>query len=109
MSEKTSNVAIEVHNPKSDKPSGLYVTEADIWFHLIPDGNNITCWINSVSNLKKFVETIEPKKIIEVGGDQNSRMLLYQIDDILSHGLIRLENLNKKDAIKLIKDTLSQK
>lgn len=106
MSSKTNNVAIEIHNPKSDKPSGLYATEADIWFHLIPDGSNTTCWINSVINLKKYIDENKPKKIIELGGDNNSKLLLYAFEDILDIGLLRIENLNKTQAKKIIKECL---
>lgn len=106
MAEKTDNIAIEIFNPKSNKHSGINVTEADLWFHLIPDGNNITCWFNKTSVIQDFIEQNTPKKIVELAGDGNATILLYSMSDTLNKILFRLENLDTKQALKLIKEVL---
>lgn len=106
MAEKTENIAIEIFNPKSNKHSGINITEADIWFHLIPDGSNITCWFNKTSTIQKFIEENKPKKTVELAGDGNATILLYSMNDTLDKILFRLENLESKQALKLLKEVL---
>jgi hypothetical protein len=106
MAEKTDNIAIEIFNPKSNKHSGINITEADLWFHLIPDGDNITCWFNKTSAILKFIGEHAPKKTVELAGDQNATILLYSMNDTLDKVLFRLENLEPKQALKLVKEVL---
>ena len=106
MSEKTGNIAIEVWNPKADKPSGLTASTSDLWFHLVPDGTNITCWIAKTSDLVRYTKEVTPKRVVEICGDNNSTILLYSNEVVLGTVLQRLENLERNKAIKLIKDLL---
>ena len=79
MEEKTGNIAIEIYNPRSGKPSGLTATKAILWCHALKD----SVWITSVDMLKKFCEETPPFKMFSSAGDGNAAILLYKRDDIL--------------------------
>jgi len=79
MQSKTGNIAIEIYNPRSGKPSGLTATKATLWCHVLQD----SVWITSVDKLKKFCEEITPFKSFNSVGDGNASILLYKTEDIL--------------------------
>tara|TARA_Y100000592_G_scaffold99967_1_gene177992 strand:- start:807 stop:1295 length:489 start_codon:yes stop_codon:yes gene_type:complete len=79
MQEKTGNIAIEIYNPRSGKPSGLTATKADLWCQVLKD----SAWITSVKALKKFCEETPPFKMFSSAGDGNAAILLYKTNDIL--------------------------
>lgn len=72
----SGNVAIEYHNSKSDKPSGIMATKADWWVHKICG----TLWIIRVSDLLSFTKTEKPVKVISSGGDKNANLLIYTVE-----------------------------
>lgn len=76
MSAKTNNIAIEYHNSKSNKPSGLLATKAKWWVHKIHDSVQIC----DVQTLKDFTRTETPVKMIEFGGDKNASLLIYEVE-----------------------------
>lgn len=80
MASKTGNVAVEHHNSKQDKPSGIMATQAHLWCHKI----NGVIWVCSVSKLKEFMETTKPLKKIIGGGDKNSNMYIFKIEQFIS-------------------------
>lgn len=106
MAAKTGNVAIEHHNSKKDEPSGIEVTKADIWVHLLKDDNNITIWATNVKTLKEFVKNNEPLKKIVSGGDANASLYIYQLDRVLNTTFVRLETLSQDSLHKTIKKML---
>lgn len=73
-SDRTGNIAIEFHNSKLNKPSGLTATKADVWFIVFPDD---VIWWCYVEDLKKFVKENKPKKVVIGGGDKNADLYLY--------------------------------
>lgn len=79
MQAKTGNIAIEIYNPKSGKPSGLTATKANLWCQVLQDA----VWITSVKTLKKFCEETPPFKMFSSAGDGNAAILLYKTEDIL--------------------------
>ena len=79
MQAKTGNIAIEIYNPKSGKPSGLTATKANLWCHVLQD----SAWITSVEKLKEFCEDTPPFKSFNSVGDGNASILLYKTEDIL--------------------------
>jgi len=79
MAKRTNNLAIEVFNPKLNKPSGIYTTCATLWIHVIGDD----IYVTSCKRLRKFLQENKPHRVIKAGGDKNSDMALYQIDTIL--------------------------
>ena len=85
---KSGNAAIEVWNTRSDKPSGLLATKAVWWCH-ITDG----MYFIQVDKLRKLVDSIPPKRIVENAGDGNAKILLYPTNEILSH-FIKVDESN---------------
>lgn len=79
MQSKTGNIAIEIYNPRSAKPSGLTATKATLWCHVLQG----SVWITSVDKLKKFCEDTPPFKSFNSVGDGNASILLYKTEDIL--------------------------
>lgn len=104
MSEKTGNIAFEYSNHKGD-PTGILRTTAHIWAHLVPDGSHTTVWICSVDTIKKLLNEVKPKRIIERAGDGNANIMLYSVD-ILEEMFSRLDNKSVKDIKKSIKEQL---
>ncbi len=108
MAQKTGNVAIEIHNTKKDKPSGLEATKADIWVHILLDGDNKVGYVASVKKLKEFCGSTEPLKKIVAGGDKNANLLIYKCDVILPGVFHRVCLLNKDDLQKLVKKLVKE-
>jgi hypothetical protein len=76
---KSGNIAIEVFNPKSCKPSGLGATEALFWVH-----NTDRCYITLTKSLREYIEKNPPDRIIAAGGDDNATLYLYKADVLLA-------------------------
>ncbi len=76
---RSGNVAIEIFNPKSCKPSGINITKSDFWVHIV----NSRMYICDTASLKKFINDVPPLRTICVGGDNNSSMVLYTMESIL--------------------------
>ena len=108
LAQKTSNLAIEYYNDKSDKPSGLTSTKADLWAHVILDCDNPTVWITSVRRLKEFVENKTPWKIITGGGDNNASLYLYK-DELILTIFKKICTCPEEDVKKFIKAILKEK
>ena len=85
--KKTGNIAIELMNQGT--LSGLTVTEAEWWAHILSYKNKIESVIlNPVPKLKQLVKKLvsKGKAKIVMGGDNNcSELALVQIKDI--HGV----------------------
>lgn len=103
MATKTGNLAIEVNNCKSNKPSGIYSSSSDIWVHLIrPKGQTeIQAYAIKLEKLKCFAESTEPLKKIYGGGDDNADLLIYKSLDILPE-FHRFDNISKPAAMKAL-------
>lgn len=107
-SASTGNLYIEYHNSKADKPSGVTVTKSNLWIQVLPEEDGLkTVWVTSVSSLRNFMEEVEPYKKIAFGGDDNSAGYVYTKETILNKLFKRIDNLDKKNAIKLIKEMLN--
>jgi len=96
---KSGNIAIEIFNPKSNKGSGLTITQATMWAVMVGD----EFWICKTSKLRKFVDNEKPHRIVDVGGDKNATMLLYKKEHILAI-FERVDNKIPYDIRKLIGD-----
>ncbi len=75
----SGNIALEYHNPKSDKPSGLYATDAEIWCHVIR-GDEIL--FTHTRTLIDWITWIKPYKHFKRVGDNNAAIKLYKIEDM---------------------------
>lgn len=102
MSEKTGNVAFEIFNSKSNKPSGIFGTKANMWVHILPDGENMAICICSVKNIRKYSRDVAPLKLLKSVGDANADILLYKVEDVLENLFSRIDNIDNEQAIKLI-------
>jgi|LULG01.1.fsa_nt_gb hypothetical protein len=106
-SSSTGNLYIEYHNSKADKPSGVTVTKSDLWIQVLPEESGLkTVWVTSVKSLRDFMEKVEPYKRIAFGGDKNSAGYVYTKEAILNNLFLRIDNLDKKSVLKLIKEML---
>ena len=78
--QKTGNIAIETEC--YDKPSGISVTEADYWMHILTDGDEEYCTlVFKVSTVKKLVEKYKNKSIY--GGDhRKSKFILVPLKEL---------------------------
>tara|TARA_R100000306_G_C4329398_1_gene119429 strand:- start:88 stop:567 length:480 start_codon:yes stop_codon:yes gene_type:complete len=94
---RSGNIAIEVYNPKSDKPSGLSATKANLWCH-ITDG----LYFTKVQTLKDFVKSTPPFKLISSGGDNNATLHLYKADFILSEVFVKLDISSRSQLEELL-------
>lgn len=101
---KSGNIAIEIYNPKTGKPSGLTITKADLWCHIVD--NEIYC--TTVAQLKDFVDNNTPVKMVTAGGDDNATLLLFRIDDIIPQIFMRLDNLGKQELLDTLAEFLGE-
>lgn len=106
MAEKTGNVAFEYFNSKSNKPSGIYGTKADIWIHLLTDDEHIIVCLAPVKTVRKYVKDNAAYRNLKSVGDDNADILLYKVDEVLQLLFKRIDNISNEDAIKLIKKML---
>jgi hypothetical protein len=106
MAVKTGNLAIEVFNTRKDTPSGLQATKADIWAHVILDGDNKVAFISSVKKLKEYCNIEQPVKIISNGGDKNAMLMLYRSESILESIFHNINLMDEKELKTIIKELL---
>lgn len=78
--QKTGNIAIEVQC--YDKPSGISVTKADYWMHVLTDGDDEYCTlVFKVSTVKKLVKKYKNKNVF--GGDhRKSKFVLVPLKEL---------------------------
>ncbi len=86
---RSGNIAIEFFNPKQGKHSGIGATKADLWIHTIT--SPLSAWMTSVVDLKNFIATVKPHRVVTCGGDDNSSMYLYKKDLIFSEVFERID------------------
>lgn len=98
---RSGNIAIETHNPRLGKPSGLGITKAFFWAHVLSDG---AVWLTQVDRLKIYVEETEPKRTIGAGGDGNATLLLYQSGLILPAIFTRIDGMNPEELLTYIRE-----
>jgi len=106
MSIKTKNIAIEYWNSKKNAASGINATLADIWVQLLPQKScEIYVYAVNVNKLKKFLENNEPYKHIIAGGDDNSNIFIYKIEEIIPI-FTRLDNITNPRAMEITLETI---
>lgn len=93
----TNNIAIEFYNTKSGQPSGLSITKADIWAHIVQQ----QVYLISVPDLKKLCKETIPSKIVE-GGDNNALIYLYNKSILQSFFLFQ----DSENLLTFLKNTL---
>lgn len=98
---KSGNIAIETFNPRLNKPSGLGITRAFFWAHVLVGG---VVWLTPTERLRIFVQETEPKRIIGKGGDGNATLYLYDSSVILPAIFTRIDQMSRKELLQYIKD-----
>jgi hypothetical protein len=106
MAQKTGNIAIEFYNSKSCKDSGIAVTKSDIWVHILMDDQNMTMWIASVKEFRKFIKNNKPFRTVNNVGDNNACLHLYKEDTLLDVVFHRAETLSEDKLKKLVRKLL---
>lgn len=96
---KTGNVAIEIYNPISGKNSGLSITQADLWVHIIGEA----IFVTSVKLLTAFIGLQEPTRVISNAGDGNATIYLYKSDYIIPTIFRRIDDIDCKEVINTLK------
>jgi hypothetical protein len=81
FAKKSGNIAIEIFNPLTGKHSGVGITEATYWCHIVGDPNNI--YITKVELLKKYIDEHTPLRVVHEAGDGNATICLYKKEKIL--------------------------
>lgn len=103
MAQKTGNIAVEFYNSKSCKDSGIAVTKADIWIHILQDDSNKTMWAASVKEFRDFIKKNPPHRTVTGVGDNNACLYLYREDRLLDNILHRCETLEEKALKRLVR------
>jgi hypothetical protein len=76
---KSGNIAVEFFNSKSQKPSGITITKANLWVFVVGEA----IWVTHTDTLRTFINDTKPHRIVYSGGDSNADLMLYKIDAIL--------------------------
>lgn len=103
MAGRTGNIAIEYHNTKSNQPSGITATTADIWATVLAAPAAI--WFTNVGVLQRYIDRVYPYKIV-VGGDDNSAMKIYKKEKIFGDIFIRVDELTSEEFKKALERIL---
>lgn len=99
MSDVTKNLALEYFNPKSEKLSGISVTQSDYWIFAFE--KPLQLWISSIDEIKNYVGQNPPMKVVDIAGDRNASLYLYKRDKLISSIFTRIDNMNKDDLIHM--------
>jgi len=87
--KRTGNIAVELHNHNSDKPSGLSITKANYWATVLVNDYKIeSIHILPVDKLKERVKDIVRNgggKIVMGGDFKCSEIALIPIKEIFGH------------------------
>ena len=78
----TGNIAIEFEC--RGKPSGIAVTEAKWWVHVLADGDDISCMLLFPTNKLKEIARKYFKNAIYGGDDNLSKMVLIPLKEIFN-------------------------
>lgn len=82
--QKTGNIAIEVEC--NNKPSGLSVTKANYWFHILAKGKtNVSMLMFEVPKLKKIVKKFNKPEYTRMIGDRKaSKCVLIPLTELMT-------------------------
>ena len=104
MARKSGNIAIEYYNTRQSKPSGIKATKADLWVVVLRNPQDV--FLTSVKLLTGYCESNRPHKNIASGGDNNSAMWLYRMENILPVAFFPLDGLKPEELQEIIFDLL---
>ena len=78
----TGRLYFEVENTRQRAPSGVMSTTADIWCHVLGEGERAL--LVDVPALREFLQAGRFKSVHTGGADSNSRGLLVTLDEALA-------------------------
>ena len=84
---KTGNLYFEIENTRRNEPSGIAATRADIWCHVIGQGDEAL--LASVERMRHLLTKKRFKKVTTRGEDSNSRGLLVPLERITEQKGVR--------------------
>lgn len=84
----TGNLYFEVENTRQRQPSGIMSTTADLWCHVVGEGD--TALLCRVSELRIFLEQPGFRSVHTQGSDSNSRGLLVPRERLGQFRWVRL-------------------
>ena len=105
--KKSGNIAIEFFNPKSNQPTGIDATKADLWVHVLD--KPMSAWVTNVATLRRYIRTHDPVRVVERGGDSNASMLLYKREVIFADIFYQLDGLSPQSVRNLLLKLLGPK
>ena len=81
---RTGNIAIEVEC--NGKPSGLTVTQADYWFHILTKGkSNVAMLMFETKKLRKIVKKFNKPEYTKMIGDRKaSKCILISLTELMT-------------------------
>ncbi len=100
---KSGNVAIEYHNSRSDKPSGILATEADLWVFVLADAS---VWVANTRDLRDYFQMTPGLRDLPKAGDGNASIRLYRRKELFEGLFIRIDNLNRRALLTTLKNRL---
>lgn len=108
LAYKTGNMAIEYSNSKTGLPTGILLTESDIWFVVLGDvWKGCEIWVANTKALKNYFHNTKSVKDVEGAGDGNATIRLFRLDKILDSVFNRLDELSPEEVKKTL-ETVSR-
>lgn len=98
---ESGNIAVEVYNPKTDKPSGITITNAMLWIVVLAD---LAVWVTTTDRLRRYMDHHPPVRIVDKAGDKNATLYLYESGVILSDIFVRIDNVDIGTVKSIIKN-----
>tara|TARA_R110002051_G_scaffold124003_1_gene197186 strand:+ start:242 stop:634 length:393 start_codon:yes stop_codon:yes gene_type:complete len=83
--KETGNICIEFRC--RGKPSGIAVTEAKWWVHVLADGDDTVCMLMFPTNKLKEIarkHVVNKAKVVDGGDDNLSKMVLLPLKEIFN-------------------------
>lgn len=77
---RSGNLYLEMHNPRASKPSGLAISQADWWCHVVGEGQH--AYLMPVPYLRQWIEKGQFRRTRTQGKDSNSQGLLLPLQQL---------------------------
>ena len=95
MGKRTGNLAFEFWNSRKNEPSGISVSQSDLWFHIFND----IIYVANTLELKLYIQNNPPFKTFFDAGDKNANIYLYKADAVLSGVFLKMETTTDKKKL----------
>lgn len=102
---RSGNIAMEVYNPHTNKPSGLTATKAFFWAHVLVGK---VVWLITTNELKAYIDKNPPSHMIDRGGDNNATLWLYPSNNILPRAFTRIDTMTNEELRSFVHTQLKE-